>query len=120
MLAWAEIHQEELLADWGQASNGELPFAIEPLKQEIVMYVSVIGVIPLTDHTLMLELENREKRAFDITPYLNTGKFSELRDPVLFRSVAVKFDSIEWLNSLDLDPEFLYEKSVAYPISIIV
>jgi len=32
VLAWAEIHQEELLADWELASKGELPFPIEPLK----------------------------------------------------------------------------------------
>ena len=31
-LAWTEIHREELLADWVLASNGELPFPIEPLK----------------------------------------------------------------------------------------
>lgn len=32
VLAWAEIHKEELLADWELASKGELPFSIEPLK----------------------------------------------------------------------------------------
>ncbi|MFZ2726481.1 MAG: DUF4160 domain-containing protein [Methylococcaceae bacterium] len=32
VLAWVEIHQEDLLADWKLAANGELPFAIEPLK----------------------------------------------------------------------------------------
>ncbi len=32
ILAWVEIHQEELLADWNLASNGELPFKIDPLK----------------------------------------------------------------------------------------
>ncbi|MEQ8186442.1 MAG: DUF4160 domain-containing protein [Candidatus Eremiobacterota bacterium] len=30
--AWAELRKEELLADWQLASNGELPFRIEPLK----------------------------------------------------------------------------------------
>jgi hypothetical protein len=30
--AWAEIHQDELLADWALASRGELPFKIDPLK----------------------------------------------------------------------------------------
>lgn len=30
--AWAEIHKDELLADWELASRGELPFPIEPLK----------------------------------------------------------------------------------------
>ena len=32
VLAWAEIHKDELLADWELAQNGELPFPIEPLK----------------------------------------------------------------------------------------
>jgi hypothetical protein len=30
--AWIEIHQEELLADWRLAVNGEKVFRIEPLK----------------------------------------------------------------------------------------
>ena len=32
VLAWVEIHKEELMADWALASKGELPFPIEPLK----------------------------------------------------------------------------------------
>jgi hypothetical protein len=32
VLAWVEIHQEDLLADWELASKGELPLSIEPLK----------------------------------------------------------------------------------------
>ena len=30
--AWIEIHQDELMADWQLASNGENVFRIEPLK----------------------------------------------------------------------------------------
>jgi hypothetical protein len=30
--AWAELHKEELLADWELATNSEIPFKIEPLK----------------------------------------------------------------------------------------
>lgn len=30
--AWVEIHQEDLLADWQLAINGEPVFKIEPLK----------------------------------------------------------------------------------------
>lgn len=30
--AWAELHKEELLADWELAINNELPYKIEPLK----------------------------------------------------------------------------------------
>ncbi|MBF0406680.1 MAG: DUF4160 domain-containing protein [Candidatus Riflebacteria bacterium] len=32
VLAWAELHKEELLADWEIAHSGELPYKIEPLK----------------------------------------------------------------------------------------
>ncbi len=32
VLAWIEIHKDELMADWKLCQNGEKPFAIEPLK----------------------------------------------------------------------------------------
>ena len=44
-------------------------------------------------------------------PYLGVGRFAELKDKSVFNSVRVHFDSIEWANHLDLDPEFIYHKS---------
>jgi len=32
LLAWIEIHQDELLADWQLAVAGQSPFKIEPLR----------------------------------------------------------------------------------------
>jgi len=32
VLAWIEIHREELIANWDLCQNGEKPFKIEPLK----------------------------------------------------------------------------------------
>jgi hypothetical protein len=32
VLAWAELHKEELLANFNLAANGELPFKIDPLR----------------------------------------------------------------------------------------
>ena len=32
VLAWAELRQDELKANWKLAMNSELPFKIEPLK----------------------------------------------------------------------------------------
>ena len=32
VLAWIEIHKDELMADWDLASKGENPYKIEPLK----------------------------------------------------------------------------------------
>ena len=75
------------------------------------MYLSVIGVKPMDDYKLSLTFENNEQKVFDVSPYLEIGKFAELKDKTIFDSVKVSFDSIEWSNQLDLDPEILYEKS---------
>jgi len=75
------------------------------------MYLSIIDVKPLDNYKLFLKFENNEERIFDVNPYLDIGKFTELKDKKLFDSVKVSFDSIEWGNGLDLDPELLYEKA---------
>jgi hypothetical protein len=77
------------------------------------MYLAVIDVEPLKDYKLLLTFENGEKRIFDVSPYLDKGIFQELKNEEKFRTVHVSFDSIEWCNQADLDPEFLFEKSKA-------
>lgn len=32
VIAWAELHKDELTADWELSTKGELPFKIEPLR----------------------------------------------------------------------------------------
>ena len=75
-------------------------------KRPFVTHVKVMG-----QYKLHLTFENGEERIFDVSPYLNTGKFAELRDVSMFNSVVVRFDAIQWANHLDIDPEFLYENS---------
>ena len=77
------------------------------------MSLAVIDVEPLNDYKLLLTFENGEKRIFDVSPYLDKGIFQELKNEEKFRTVRVSFDSIEWCNQADLDPEFLFEKSKA-------
>jgi len=77
------------------------------------MYLSIVNVKALENHSLLLKFENGEERIFDINPYLEIGKFQELKNEQLFKTVRVSFDTIEWDNGLDLDPELLYEKSKA-------
>ncbi len=76
------------------------------------MNYTITDVKPLEDYKLLIKLENDEERIFDVSPYLEIGKFAELKDVSLFNSATVKFDSVEWANRLDIDPEFLYEKSI--------
>jgi hypothetical protein len=78
-----------------------------------VMYPVVISVVPQDDFTLLLIYDNNEKKVFDMKPLLNQQPFSALTDKSLFSKVKTSFDTIEWENEIDIDPEYLYEKSEA-------
>lgn len=77
------------------------------------MYLSIVSVKTLPEYKLHLIFENDEERVLDMKPYLGIGVFAALRDMKIFNSVKISFDSIEWDNGADLDPEFIYEKSCA-------
>jgi hypothetical protein len=75
------------------------------------MYFAVKNVQPTDNYHLILTFENGDKRLFDMNPYLNIGIFQELKDKAEFKKVKVSFDSIEWENEADFDPEVLYQNS---------
>ncbi len=77
------------------------------------MYLAVKNVKPESNYNLLLTFENGEQRRFDMNPYLSLGIFQELKDITLFNSVRINFDTIEWDNEADLDPEILYTDSIA-------
>jgi len=76
------------------------------------MTLAIKDVKPKDNYLLLLTFENGEERQFDMIPYLDLGIFRELKDLNLFRTVRTSFDTIEWANEADLDPEFLYQKSI--------
>ncbi len=75
------------------------------------MYLPVISVTPIDNYKILLIFGNGEKRQFDMNPFLDKGIFQELRDISIFNTVKVSFDSIEWENEADIDPEILYQYS---------
>ena len=75
------------------------------------MYLAIVHVEPLPDYHLKLTFKNGEIRLFDMNPYLHLGIFKELKDAVMFNTVRVSFDTIEWENGADLDPEILFTES---------
>ena len=73
------------------------------------MYLAVKDVKTIDDYKLILTFEDDSVRIFDMKPLLGKGVFKELKDEKLFKTVKVSFDSIEWANGIDVDPETLYE-----------
>jgi len=75
------------------------------------MYLRIIDVKPLEGYKLLLTFKNNEVREFDMKDQMNLGIFRELKDLKLFRQVRVGYETIEWPNGADFDPEILYEDS---------
>ena len=65
-------------------------------------------VHPNRDYTLSLIFDNGEEGVFDVSPYLDKGIFSQLKDREIFNSVKPVLGSIQWGNGLDLCPDTLY------------
>ena len=78
------------------------------------MYFAVKEVKPLENYCLLLTFETGEEKRFDMKPYLDIGIFKELKNLSMFNSVHKSFDTVEWDNEADFDPEVLYEQSEKY------
>lgn len=75
------------------------------------MYLQVKEVIAAQGYLLEILYENGELRQFDMNPYLEIGIFKELKDEQIFNQVKPSFDTVEWPNLADIDPEVLYNES---------
>ncbi len=75
------------------------------------MYPAVKEVKPGIDYTLILTFDNGENKRFDMKPYLDNGIFKELKDIEKFNTVHICFDTVEWENEADFDPEILFQNS---------
>ncbi|MES2702900.1 MAG: DUF2442 domain-containing protein [Bacteroidota bacterium] len=73
------------------------------------MYPAVTDVKPASNYTLLLTFNNGERKKFDMKPYLHLAIFRELKDVAKFNDVRVSFDTIEWGNEADIDPEVLFQ-----------
>jgi hypothetical protein len=73
----------------------------------------VTKVSPESNHCLLLEFSNGERREFDVSPYLEKGIFQKLKDDSYFRRVRVSMGTIEWPEGQDFCPDTLFELSKA-------
>ena len=71
----------------------------------------VTAVEPRNNYKLSITFENGEKRIFDVTPFLDKGIFSELKNIDYFQKVRVAFGAIQWPNEQDFSKDTLYKLS---------
>lgn len=78
------------------------------------MLLDVIRVEAKPDYRLLIEFENKEKRIFDLTPFLDVGVFRRLKDTSLFRAAHVEGGTVAWPGEIDIAPETLYVESTPF------
>lgn len=71
------------------------------------MHWDVKAVRPLPGHRIYVELEDGRKGVFDLTPYLDHGVFSELKDTAYFNRVGILQGAVTWPHEQDIAPETL-------------
>ena len=76
------------------------------------MFISVTSVQTLQDFLLRITFKNGEVKIFDMKPYLDIGIFKDLKEERIFNTAKVNFDTVEWENDADIDPETLYHGSI--------
>ena len=76
------------------------------------MHPAVVNVVPRDNYQIYVEFDNDECGILNMEPYLDFGIFSKIKDQSLFAKVRVSFDTIEWENGIDLDPQFVYDKCI--------
>jgi hypothetical protein len=74
------------------------------------MYWDVKVVKPLSDYKIYVEIEDGRKGTFDLSPYLDKGIFSELKEIHYFNQVGIVFGAVTWPNNQDIAPETLTEQ----------
>jgi len=64
------------------------------------------------DYVLAVAFDNGENGRLDMKPYLDFGIFNRLRAPQKFQSVRVAHGTLAWDEEIDLDPAWVYHKTV--------
>jgi len=72
------------------------------------MRIDVTHVTPLDNHKLSIRFSNSEERIFDVSPYMDKGIFTELKEEKYFMQVRVSMGTIQWPNGQDFCPDTLY------------
>jgi hypothetical protein len=72
------------------------------------MNPSVTKFDAIEDFKLHIQFENGEKKVFDVSPYLDKGIFTELKDQNYFKQVRIAFGSIVWPHEQDFSKDTLY------------
>ena len=75
--------------------------------------IKVVAVQANEDFSLDLKFTDGSVKRFDVSPYLDCGVFTELKDMSYFKQVRIAFGTAQWPHEQDISPETLYLEGVS-------
>jgi hypothetical protein len=77
------------------------------------MLLDITHVVAQPGFTLELEFENGERRQFNMAAFIDQKPWVRLKANNVFLAAFVENGTVTWPGNIDIDPETLYEYSVA-------
>ena len=78
------------------------------------LLLDVLGVQAKADYSLILAFENGEVRRFEMAPYMDQKPWARIKAMPLFCAATVEMGTVIWSGNIDIDPETIYQRSVAF------
>jgi hypothetical protein len=69
------------------------------------------------EYKLIVEYEDGKTKVLDFEKLFNRNLFLSLKEKEIFSTARVVFDTVEWNNGIDIDPEDLFEEAEEINIS---
>ncbi len=76
------------------------------------MLLRINNIMAREDFSFSVEFDNGESGIFDLKPYLNIGKFKELKLNSNYKRFRIEDGVITWFNDLDIAPDTVYLDSI--------
>ena len=114
VVAWIEIHAEELFANWKLLSDGQ-PSKFHHFvkrRRSMMLQPQITAVKPLSDYRLLLDFATGEQKIFNVSPYLHGDWYGKLRDANFFQTVHIEGNTVVWAGGQDIAPHELYNDSI--------
>ena len=73
----------------------------------------VTDVVPREDYTLLLTFIDGSKKIYDFRPLLKYEVYQKFNDINFFMQAKVAYSTVVWSDSIDIDPEDLYEDGIS-------
>jgi hypothetical protein len=88
--AWAELHQDEILADWEQLLKESCPNVLTRCHEHMSHPIHRVEAFTVVgDYTLRVRFEDATEQVIDFLPILAGALYAPLRDLAVFNQVHI-------------------------------